>query len=78
VTDMSSDDFGEGSFDKGIRVTIPVAWTTGKPSVNKVNTVIRPLNRDGGAKLEVEGRLYDTIRQAHTGDLYDSWGRFWR
>ncbi|MGO4851348.1 YjbH domain-containing protein [Phaeovulum sp. W22_SRMD_FR3] len=78
VTDMSADDFGEGSFDKGIRVTIPVAWTTGKPSVNKVNTVIRPLNRDGGARLDVDGRLYDTIRQAHTGDLYDSWGRFWR
>lgn len=77
-TDMSSKDFGEGSFDKGIRLTIPVAWTTGRPSVNKLKTTIRPLMRDGGARLDIDGRLYETVRMAHTGDLYDSWGRFWR
>lgn len=77
-TDMSEDEFGEGSFDKGIRVSIPVAWTTGKPSVNKVKTTIRPLTRDGGARLEVDGRLYETVRGNHMGDLYDGWGRFWR
>lgn len=77
-TDMSEDEFGEGSFDKGIRISIPVAWTTGKPSVNTVKTTIRPLNRDGGARLDVDGRLYETIRQNHVGDLYEGWGRFWR
>jgi hypothetical protein len=77
-TDMSTEDFGEGSFDKGIRLTIPVAWTTGKPSVNSVETVVRPLTRDGGARLELDGRLYETIRGAQVGDMYDRWGRFWR
>lgn len=77
-TNMSTEDFGEGSFDKGIRLTIPVAWTTGKPSVNTVKTVVRPLTRDGGARLELDGRLYETVRGAQVGDLYDRWGRFWR
>ncbi len=77
-TDLSEKDFGEGSFDKGVRLTIPVSWTTGKPSVNKVSTVIKPLNRDGGARLEVDGRLYDTIRSTHQGDMQIQWGRFWR
>ncbi|WP_376871543.1 YjbH domain-containing protein [Albirhodobacter sp. R86504] len=77
-TDLSAEEFGEGAFDKGIRVTIPVAWTTGKPSVNTVKTVIRPLTRDGGARLELDGRLYETVRGAQVGDLYDRWGRFWR
>ncbi|HEY0276013.1 MAG TPA: YjbH domain-containing protein [Paenirhodobacter sp.] len=77
-TDMSSDDFGEGSFDKGIQITIPIAWATGKPTLGKIDSVIRPLTRDGGAKLDIDGRLYETIRNAHTGDLYDGWGRFWR
>lgn len=77
-TDLSAADFGEGSFDKGVRLTIPVAWTTGKPSVNKVSTVIKPLNRDGGARLDVEGRLYETIRSTHQGDQQVQWGRFWR
>lgn len=78
VTDMSREDFGDGSFDKGIRLTIPIAWTTGKPTVSKLDTTLRPATRDGGARLNVDGRLYDTIQQSHTGAIYDSWGRFWR
>lgn len=77
-TDLSAADFGEGSFDKGVRLTIPVSWTTGKPSTNKVTTVIKPLNRDGGARLDVDGRLYETIRSTHRGDMQIQWGRFWR
>ena len=78
LTDMSTADFGEGSFDKGIRISIPVAWTTGKPSVNTLKTTIRPLQRDGGARLDVDGRLYETVRGGQMGDLYNEWGRFWR
>lgn len=77
-TDLSTADFGEGSFDKGVRLTIPVSWTTGKPSTNKVSTVIKPLNRDGGARLDVDGRLYETVRGSHQGDMQIQWGRFWR
>lgn len=77
-TDVSAEEFGEGSFDKGVRLTIPVSWTTGKPSTNKVSTVIKPLNRDGGARLDVNGRLYETIRSTHRGDMQIQWGRFWR
>jgi hypothetical protein len=78
LTDLPFEDFGEGSFDKGIRISIPVAWTTGKPSTNKVSTTIRPLTRDGGARLEVDGRIYERIRDSHQGDLIQTWGRFWR
>ncbi len=77
-TDVSSAEFGEGSFDKGVRLTIPVSWTTGQPSRNTVETVIKPLNRDGGARLNVNGRLYETIRDTHQGDMQIQWGRFWR
>lgn len=36
------------------------------------------LNRDGGERVRVQGRLYDIVREGHYGDLEDSWGRFWR
>lgn len=78
VTDLSSREFGEGSFDKGIRVTIPLGWATGRPSTGKIDTTIRPLNRDGGARLIVDGRLYETIRGNHQGELSEEWGRVWR
>lgn len=78
VTDLSSREFGEGSFDKGIRVTIPLGWATGRPSTGAIDTTIRPLNRDGGARLAVDGRLYETIRGNHQGELSEEWGRVWR
>lgn len=78
LTDVPFDDFGEGSFDKGIRIEIPFAWATGKQSRKTYKSTIRPILRDGGARLEVDGRLYNTVREYHTGSLDAEWGRFWK
>ncbi|MDO5640913.1 MAG: YjbH domain-containing protein [Paracoccus sp. (in: a-proteobacteria)] len=78
VTDMSEEEFGEGSFDKGITLSIPVSWATGRPSVARSESTIRSLSRDGGARVDVSGRLYGVVRDSHSGGLYDGWGRFWR
>ena len=77
-TDVSSATFGEGSFDKGIRITIPLSWGTGSPTRSKTNTVIRSLSRDGGARLRVNGRLYDAVRDTHKPEMAKTWGKFWR
>jgi hypothetical protein len=78
ITDVSATDFGEGSFDKGIQLTIPLDWVTGRASKTKVNTVIRPVLRDGGARVNVSGRLYETVRGYQATELDATWGRFWR
>ncbi|WP_170327587.1 YjbH domain-containing protein [Ruegeria arenilitoris] len=78
LTDVSFDDFGEGSFDKGIRLEIPISWLTGRPSRNKIAQTIRPILRDGGARLNVRNRLYGVTREARAQDLSRGWGRFWR
>lgn len=78
LTDVSSEDFGEGAFDKGIRLTIPVDWATGQADRLRLDTVIRPVLRDGGARVTVPGRLYDTVRGLQATELDASWGRFWR
>lgn len=77
-TDVAAEDFGSGSFDKGIMLEIPFAWGTGAPSRKKTTAVLRPFGRDGGARLEVDGRLYDTIRDYHSSGLDGQWGRFWK
>jgi hypothetical protein len=77
-TNVSAEDFGSGSFDKGIRLEIPFAWVLGKPTRRTTTTVIRPFGRDGGARLEVEGRLYEQVRDYHTPQLDRQWGRFWK
>lgn len=78
LTDIPFEEFGEGSFDKGIRVTIPIDFVLGRPTRRQSGTTLQSLTRDGGARLSVEGRLYEVVRDAHYGDLEDSWGRFWR
>ncbi|MFE3835861.1 YjbH domain-containing protein [Pseudogemmobacter sonorensis] len=78
LTDVSADVFGEGSFDKGIRVTVPFNWFLGQPTRQEFSTLIRPLQRDGGARLDVENRLYDVIRDQHVERLDDQWSRVWR
>jgi Exopolysaccharide biosynthesis protein YbjH len=77
LTNVSAEEFGEGSFDKGIRFTIPLDWFMGRPTRKSMGTVIRPIQRDGGARLSVPGRLYGSVRNAHKKALSDQWARFW-
>lgn len=77
-TSASAAEFGEGSFDKGIRLTVPMNWILGQPSRDEFETTVRSLQRDGGARLDVEGRLYESIRDYHIGRLDSQWGRAWR
>jgi hypothetical protein len=77
LTNVSAADFGEGSFDKGIRFSIPVNWFLGKPTRQAVGLGIRPVQRDGGQRLIVPGRLYGQVREAHEKALDDTWARVW-
>ncbi|MFU8881067.1 MAG: YjbH domain-containing protein [Rhodobacterales bacterium] len=78
LTDVSFDDFGEGSFDKGIRIHIPLSWVSGQATQTGFGTLIRPVNRDGGARLNVRNRLHPLVEAGHAQSLRQSWGRFWR
>ena len=78
LTDVSAEDFGEGSFDKGIKLDIPVSWFLGTPNTYRLGTVLRPITRDGGARLNVGGRLYERVRQYQRPTLENQWGRVWQ
>ncbi len=53
-TDVSSEQFGEGSFDKGIYFNIPIYG-------NFINYSWRPLTKDPGAKLNRKNSLHDLL-----------------
>jgi hypothetical protein len=78
LTDVSFDDFGEGSFDKGFRFFIPLSRVSGEPSQSGFGQTVRLLTRDGGARLNIRNRLYETVRSYHDPELRDDWGKFWR
>lgn len=51
-TDVSAEDFGEGSFDKGMYFKIPFNGLFGTSNRSNFSTRIRPIQRDGGQRLE--------------------------
>jgi hypothetical protein len=59
-------------------LTVPFDYLLGQPSQREINNTLASLTRDGGARLNIQGRLYDTVRGGHMADITDSWGRFWR
>ena len=77
LTNVSAEEFGEGSFDKGFRFQIPLDWFLGRSSRNSFGTTIRPVQRDGGQKVYVPGRLYGQIREAHHASLISQRARVW-
>ncbi|NVO05707.1 MAG: YjbH domain-containing protein [Rhodoferax sp.] len=62
-TNVSAEQFGEGSFDKGIFLAIPfdLMLTKSAPGVGYVSW--KPLTRDGGAKLGRGVSLFDMTQQ---------------
>lgn len=53
--------FGEGSFDKGIYVRLPLTLF-GAESRGSGTAVIRPVQRDGGQRLAVDSPLWEVTR----------------
>ena len=77
LTDVPFDEFGEGSFDKGLFLTIPFNWITPFDTRQTVSTTLRPLTRDGGQRLNVSNRLYDTVEDNDVGGYRATWKDFW-
>lgn len=70
MTDVPYETFGEGSFDKGIFLKIPIAMFGGSSRATYTSR-IRPVQRDGGARLEgYTGQLWWDLRDVRY-DVFD-------
>jgi hypothetical protein len=61
LTNVPYGRFGEGSFDKGIFLRIPLQLL-GPETSAQAGTVIRPVLRDGGQRLAVDNPLWEVTR----------------
>ncbi|OOE58993.1 YjbH domain-containing protein [Salinivibrio kushneri] len=57
-TDLSAEEFGEGSFTKGFYISIPFDLLSVKPNTSRATISWLPLQRDGGQKLGKKYSLY--------------------
>jgi len=68
-TDVSAKDFGEGSYDQGLFLKVPLGMFSDRNVRSSYSTRIRPIQRDGGARLEdFSGNIWWNLR----GVRYDA------
>jgi len=76
LTDVPFDEFGEGSFDKGLTLSIPLDWGLSNDTRSRGNLTIRPVQRDGGARLSVPRRLFGMTESTSRSDVSAQWNTF--
>ena len=73
-TNISATQFGEGSFDKGIVIRIPLGWALPVETQGVWGLDIRPVQRDGGQRLMGDAVLFEETRRTNNAGLLQSEG----
>ena len=74
ITNVPAAKYGEGQFDRGFFISIPIDLVTPFPSRSTIGTVYRPLTRDGGQLLSSPKSLYWETYGDDVKNMSDSWG----
>lgn len=69
LTTATKEEYGEGSFDKGIYISIPFDELMSMSTMRRANIVWAPLTRDGGARLNRSYSLH-SMTDSRDSDLF--------
>lgn len=75
-TNVSAEQFGEGSFDKGFYMNIPLNIFTKSYSKQSQGVSIRSMTRDGAQKLELRNRLIDSFYGSTFNEFNENWSNY--
>ena len=78
LTNVPAIRFGEGSFDKGIRIIIPFEWAAPFATQTGYDLSLRSIQRDGGQKLGGDTILYGITDPSNYGNLIGEWNSVFR
>ena len=78
VTNVPFEKFGEGSFDKGLSLKIPLDWSLGSPNRTISKIEFNVMTRDGGAKLHTPYKLHKYLFNNDRNAVYNEAGRLWK
>ena len=71
-TNVPASVFGEGSFDKGILIRIPLNWMLPLNTQSQFNMDLRPVQRDGGQRLAGDAFLFEETRRTSEVEMRGS------
>lgn len=72
-TDVSAEEFGEGRFDKGIYIILPLDLLYNRHTRAAIGVAWRPLIRDGGQQLIIRQPLINTTDPARKSNVLNNW-----
>jgi len=75
-TNVSAEEFGEGSFDKGFYFTFPLDIFSTGYSKNVNGFRLRTMTRDGGQKLELGNKLIDSFYGSTRTEINENWKNY--
>ncbi len=75
-TNVSAEEFGEGSFDKGFYFTFPLSIFSKGYNKNVNGLSLRTMTRDGGQKLELGNRLIDSFYGSTRTEIEENWKNY--
>ncbi|MBT6978148.1 MAG: YjbH domain-containing protein, partial [Rhodospirillaceae bacterium] len=75
-TNVTAEQFGEGSFDKGLYMRIPFEAFLATSTLRGGSLSFRPLTRDGGQLLLMQHRLYGIVEGGNVDHVMHKWDRF--
>ena len=75
-TNVSAEEFGEGSFDKGFYFNVPMSIFRKKYNKNVSGLKLRTMTRDGGQKLDLRNRLIDSFYGSTKTEINENWNNF--
>lgn len=72
-TNVSAEEFGEGSFDKGFYINVPLSIFSKKYRKDMQSFSLRSMTRDGAQKLELRNRLIDSFYGSTFNEFDENW-----
>jgi hypothetical protein len=75
-TNVSAEEFGEGSFDKGFYINVPMNIFSKAYVKNVQGFSLRTMTRDGGQKLELNNRLIDSFYGSTLDEFNENWTNY--
>ena len=72
-TNLSAEEFGEGSFDKGFYISVPTQLFYSDYRSGNISFGLHPLTKDGGALLNKHNSLISILGDSNSSSLIRDW-----
>ena len=72
-TNLSAEEFGEGSFDKGFYVSVPTKLFYSDFTTGAISFGLHPLTKDGGALLYQHNSLFGILGDTNRSSVVRDW-----